>query len=407
MGFLNFVQANARFLAVGALLTLSSSYGQTFFISIFAGEIQGTFGLSHGQWGTLYSASTALSALVMVWAGTLTDVFRVRTLAPVVLIGLALSCISMALTASTLMLALTIFALRLLGQGMSAHTATVAMARWFVANRGRALSVTGAGFSVGEACLPIVFVALLAVTDWRNLWVLAAILCLLAVVPITRFLRHERTPQSIAAEVDAAGMEGRHWTRTDALRHPLFWLTVPALLALPAFGTAFFFLQVHFAEIKGFSHAALVSLFPVYTLTAIGAMFVSGIAVDRFGTRGLIPFFLLPDVLGFLVLGQANGILMTAFGLFLLGLTSGCYTTIPNAFWAEFYGTRHLGAIKSMAAAVMVLGSAIGPGFCGLLIDRGYDFDAQTPMISAIFLFASAMIGLGAWLSRPSRPVAL
>ena len=50
-----FLFKNAPWLAVGALLTLLSSFGQTFFISIFAAEIQSEFGLSHGAWGGIYA----------------------------------------------------------------------------------------------------------------------------------------------------------------------------------------------------------------------------------------------------------------------------------------------------------------------------------------------------------------
>jgi len=67
------------------VLTLSSCFGQTFFISIFAGEIRGEFGLSHGEWGGIYTIGTLASALLMLWAGGLTDRFRIRNLAPVVL----------------------------------------------------------------------------------------------------------------------------------------------------------------------------------------------------------------------------------------------------------------------------------------------------------------------------------
>ena len=44
-------------LCFGFLLTFSSSIGQTFFISLFAGEIRSEFNLSHGMFGTLYSAA--------------------------------------------------------------------------------------------------------------------------------------------------------------------------------------------------------------------------------------------------------------------------------------------------------------------------------------------------------------
>jgi len=51
MPFIAFLRANAPFLAAGFLLSLLSTFGQTVFISIFAGEIRNLFGLSHGAWG--------------------------------------------------------------------------------------------------------------------------------------------------------------------------------------------------------------------------------------------------------------------------------------------------------------------------------------------------------------------
>ena len=51
MSTLRFVRDNARWLAAGILLTWSSSFGQTYFISLSAGHIRDTFGLSHGEWG--------------------------------------------------------------------------------------------------------------------------------------------------------------------------------------------------------------------------------------------------------------------------------------------------------------------------------------------------------------------
>ncbi|MEX0310089.1 MAG: MFS transporter, partial [Tateyamaria sp.] len=53
-GILHFLASNRRWLGAGALLTLLSSFGQTFFISIFAAEIQAEFQLGHGAWGAIY-----------------------------------------------------------------------------------------------------------------------------------------------------------------------------------------------------------------------------------------------------------------------------------------------------------------------------------------------------------------
>lgn len=397
-----FLSRNAPWLAAGGVLTFMSGFGQTYFISIFAGEIRAEFGLSHGAWGGIYSLGTAASAIVMIWAGALTDVFRVRVLGPIVLVGLAVACAAMALNTSIWILPFVVFLLRFFGQGMISHIAVVAMARWFSATRGRALSIASLGAALGEATLPIAFVALLGLVDWRLLWAVAAVVLLVGMPVLLRLLRHERTPQSMAESRVSAGMDGRHWTRGQTLRHPLFWFMVPALLGPSAFHTAFFFHQVHFAETKDWAHVELVVLFPVFTVMAIMAMIGSGWALDRFGTARLMPFYQLPMAVAFVVFAAATAPMGALLGFFFLALTSGANNTLPNAFWAEFYGTTHIGAIKAMVTAVMVLGSAIGPAITGWLIDLGVGLEHQFVWITGYFLFASAMMYVGITRARPA-----
>lgn len=399
-----FVRSNARWLTAGALLTFLSSFGQTYFIAIFAAEIRHDFGLSHGQWGSIYSLGTMVSAGVMVWAGGLTDQFRVRALGTLVLGLLAAACLFMAINPFVWALPVVVFALRLTGQGMSSHLAIVAMSRWFVATRGRALSIATLGFSLGEALLPLSFVALLSVFHWQTLWAFAGLVALLAIPVLRWLLSEERTPQSMAEENQSVGMDGRSWTRPETLRHPLFWFMVPALLGPAAFNTAFFFHQVHFADVKGWPHITLVALFPFYTAAGIGAMLLSGWALDRLGTARLIPYFQLPLVVAFAIFATGSTVGFAIVGLLFLAMTSGAHATLPNAFWAEFYGTRHIGSIKAMAAAVMVLGSAIGPGITGVLIDLGVGIESQYVGVSIYFVFASLMMWIGVTRSRATLP---
>ena len=55
MSIARFLRDNARFLTAGSLISFTSSYGQTYFIAIFAAQIMATYGLSDGQWGLLYT----------------------------------------------------------------------------------------------------------------------------------------------------------------------------------------------------------------------------------------------------------------------------------------------------------------------------------------------------------------
>jgi MFS family permease len=392
---LRFVRDNAAFLAAGAALTFLSSFGQTFFISLFAGEIRAAYGLSHGAWGGLYMAGTAASALVMVWAGALTDRFRVRVLAPVILLGLAAACAAMALSVSAWGLVVVIFALRFFGQGMTSHIALVAMSRWFVATRGRALSIATLGFAAGEALLPLLFVALLALVDWRLLWVAAGLVCLLGLPLIARLLAQERTPQSAARENAAAGLKDRHWTRAEALRHPLFWCIAPAILGPAAFNTALFFHQVHLAETKGWAHLTFVAFFPLYTATAVLSMLATGWLNDRLGAARLMGVYQAALVLAFALFAVAQSPALLVLAFLALGIGTGAHAILPNAFWAEAFGTAHLGAIKALAAALMVLGSALGPGITGLLIDLGIGLERQFAGVAIYFAAVCVLASLG------------
>lgn len=406
MEYFLFLRQNSRWLAAAMLVTFSSTYGQTVFISIFAGEIRTEFHLSHAAWGGIYTLATSLSAIAMVWGGVLTDRFRVRTLAPAMLILLAASCLAMAVAPAPWALVPIIFALRFSGQGMLSHIGMVATVRWFVATRGRAMSIAALGVAIGSAVLPLIYVRFLTLVDWRILWVIAAGMTLLVIPVLLVLLRQERTPQSISTGDQAVGMNGVHWTRAQILRHWLFWLMFPALLGPSAWSTALFFQQVHLAEVKGWTHLEFVALFPIHTGVAILATVAAGWMVDRFGTNRIIPYYLLPFVAGFLVVGSANSLLIAAFGMALIGVSAGIGNTLIGAFWAEHCGTRYIGSIKAVAAAVMVFGSAIGPGVSGWLIDLGIDFPDQTIAIAIYFVGSALLATIAARKARPMLSLA-
>lgn len=406
MGFLRFLRDNAAFLLAGFLLSFTSSFGQTFFISIFAGEIRGDFGLSNGEWGAIYTAGTTASAVLMIWAGALTDRFRVRFLCIAMLGCLALSCLAMAAVPSAALLVGVIFLLRFFGQGMTSQLAVVSMVRWFVRARGRALSIAAMGFALGQALLPIIFVSLMQVYDWRWLWVGSAGLVVLAILPVVMLLRLERTPQSIAAEAPAAGMDGRQWSRTEVLRHPLFWAIVPTILGPSALSTSLFFHQVHLTAIKGWTLVDFVALMPLFTAVTVAATFASGSVVDRLGAGRLMPVMMLPFGAAFAILAFAPTIPVAAIGLVVMALGQGIQATAPGAFWAEHFGTRHLGSIKAAAVSVMVFGSAIGPGITGVLIDLGIPFPTQMYGFALYFVLAAILASWGVARARLRLPLA-
>ncbi len=402
--FLRFLGGNARWLAGGILLTFFSSVGQTFFIASFAGDIRSDFDLTHGGFGLIYMVATLGSAATLVFIGRIADDLAVVKVAVGLILLLAASAILMATARNVALLLISIYFLRLFGQGMMSHTAMVAMGKWFVKERGRAVSITITGHQLGEGILPLLIVSLLAMTSWRNAWLLAAATLLLLALPLSYlWLRVPRTP-SIA---DRDNQEsGRQWTRAEVLRDTPFWVVCTGVLAPAFIGTAVFFHQVHLGELKGWPPAVIAGSFAVMSITSVMVGLVTGQLIDRFSARLLLPFFLLPLACGCIVLSLAEHPGSMSFFMFLLGCSYGVSNAVFGAIWPEVYGTRHLGAVRSVVSAAMVFASALGPGLTGWLIDAGIGFERQLLVMSAYCVVTMLMLfPVSRTLQRRQRPL--
>ncbi|MEM7301130.1 MAG: MFS transporter [Pseudomonadota bacterium] len=392
MGYLRFLRDNLRWIAGGFLLTLFSSFGQTFFISLWGGDLRAEFDLSHGDFGSIYMVSTLASAATLTILGRIVDRVSVAVVAVGVIVMLGITAIGMSMVNSVPMLIVLIFMLRLFGQGMMTHTAMTAMGRWYAKNRGKAVSITTLGHQAGEAALPISFVAMAAVVGWRTSWLIAGGLVLCIALPVIfGLMRRERTPKSQDDDEFEDVSEQRQWQRGEVLKDHLFWLVCIGIMAPAFIGTSIFFHQIYLIELKGWSVELFASSFAVMAITTASLALISGILIDRFSARALLPWFLSPLAMGCLVLAWFSSPLAIIAFMFLQGVSYGISSALFGALWPEIYGTRHLGAVRSVIVALMVLSSALGPGVTGLLIDQGIAFTSQLEVI-VVYLIAASVI---------------
>ncbi|MEO1001351.1 MAG: MFS transporter, partial [Pseudomonadota bacterium] len=326
-----------------------------------------------------YTIATLASAALLLARGGLADTVPLGRLAPMILIAYAAVALGMALNPTVWLLVPLVFGLRFCGQGMMGHMAMTAMGRWFVAQRGRAVSVAGLGYALGEMTLPALVVFGIAAIGWRESWgVVAAILALGLVPLLAMLLSRERVPQGQEGAGDVtAGLGGRHWTRGEVLRDGLFHRMLPGLLTPGFIGTVVVFHQVRLAEDKGWELIEMAPAFTGYAAAAILSALVSGPIVDRLGPARLLPVFILPMGLGTALIGLIPGVEAWYLGLLLLGTAQGMYNTLLGALLPAIWGTRHLGGVRALAMTAMVVSTAIGPGITGALIDAGLPFATQ------------------------------
>ncbi|WP_082491050.1 MFS transporter [Aureimonas sp. Leaf454] len=397
-----FLADNARWLVGGFLLTFFSSFGQTFFISLSNAGIRQSYGLSHGEFGGLYMLATLGSALTLPFLGRVLDRYRTITVAVGTMIMLALATVFMGLSASIPALVLSLYLLRLFGQGMMTQTALTATGRWFSANRGRAVSLVTLGQQTGEALLPFLFVIVAGAIGWRASWFTGTGALLLVALPVvTLLLRRDRVPQNDPATVHRLPV--RHWTLSEVLRDPKFYLISAGVLAPPFVATTIFFHQVYLTELRGWPLTLFAGGFAVMSAANVAFTLFAGWLIDRTSAARVLPLFLLPLAAACFVAAFVTAPWAIFVFMALMGVSNGFSSTLSGAMWPELYGTAHLGAIRSVVVATMVFASAAGPGLTGYLIDAGMDYGLQ---LATMGLYA-VVAAVGMWIVsvriRPGR----
>ncbi len=395
--YVRFAVENRRFLAFGFLVAFSSSFGQTFFVGVFGPDLRAEFGLSHGDWSLVYMAGTLASALVLPWSGRLIDRLDLRVFTVAVCIGLAAACFVTVTAGHVALLVFAVFLLRQFGQGLMSHTSVTSMVRYFDANRGKAISLGSVGFSAGEAVLPFVAVLAIAAVGWRSTYAAAGVILLVVVVPVALWLlkghgeRNQRHLDALAAPAFEQAA-GRQWTRAEVLRDPRFYVLLVGIEAPSLIVTGLFFHHLHLADVKGWTHGWITGNYVVYAVATLATMLVAGRLVDRIGALRLVPLHLLPLGFGLVVVAAFDAPLWASLYLLAMGVTIGLAFTSVAAMWAEMYGVRNIGAIKSLVSATMVFASALGPPFMGVLIDAGVGMDVICLIFAAYAVAGTGLI---------------
>lgn len=366
-----------RLLLFGFLMALASSAGQTFLISLYAPDLMQTFGLSHGSFGALYSGATLLSAVLLLYTGKLVDHHRLPVVTVMTMAGLCTGAALMAASGTLshpLVLFGAFFLLRQCGQGLAGHIGSATISRYFDRARGRALSISPIGFAAGQALLPTLAVAARESLGWQASWLVAVAILAFAFTPVVLWLtwKYRELPgsETTISGTTTAGSSA-DYTRSQVLRDPAFYLMLPALTASPFIITGLFFHQVAIVHARGWPESLLAASYTATAAVGTAASLGAGVLIDRFTARRCARWFLLPLAAAGVTLAVARDPAFIWLYMGLAGLTTGCAAPLGSALYAEVYGVRHIGAIKSLSLAATVFATSAAPLLFGVLLDAG------------------------------------
>lgn len=370
--FLNFIKGNFKKISFGWLLTFLSSFGQTFLISLFVPEIVREFQITEGSFGAIYAACTIAASVIMLTVGHTVDHKPVKKITGYTIIALALSSILLGFSYHLAFLFLALIGLRLTGQGLLSHISMTVISKYYDENRGKALSFSSLGYSMGEAILPILISTLIAFFNWRIASITSGVFLLLYLfrlkntnlLAFNRQISQEGRPSTLSLLKDYK----------KVITDKRFVIMMPASFLQSFSITAIFFYQYVFVENKGWSAQLYATFFTVYAITRLLFSIFGGIWVDKFTAKKMFRYFLIPFSLGLLPFAFMDSIIGALIFLILAGITVGVSGTVKTSLIAEIYGTAKMGAIRSVFTMFMVISTALGPLIIGFVMDLKVDF---------------------------------
>ncbi len=377
-----------REVSFGWVLTLLSSFGQTFLISLYVPEIIKEFGFSKGYFGGVYALATVISSIILLSVGHTIDHKPVKKVTALTLIGLACSTFLLGFSHYHIaLLIVSLIGLRLCGQGLLSHISLTVMSRHYSRDRGKALSIVALGYAVGEAIFPIGITTLIAFYGYE---VAARASSIVLVLYLVRLYFVDTSHFDNTADI-AKGHSFRLLFRDlkEVLRDKRFLILMPSNFILSFTATAVFFYQYVFVEDKGWSVTLYAAFFTAYAITRFVMSIFGGLWVDKFTARKLFRFYLLPMAIGLLPFAFMESIVGALLFLLFAGVTTGVAGTVKTAVLAEVYGVEKLGTIRSLFTMFMVLSTALGPLILGVMIDTGIPFYGLMLFLFGVLIVAT------------------
>lgn len=379
MTYLAFVRKERKLLSFALSFTFFSSYGQTFFISLFVPFFLIAFNLSNAAFGSLYSMATLFGAIILPTLGQLIDRISLKKYSLSVAGGLFIATLLMAISWHVAIFFISLVLIRLTGQGLSSHTALATMAKVYGSERGKALSVSALGFPLGEGILPLIVSVLLLHFHWQTTWLFISTSVAFLFIPMAWFLIRNvhREKEEVNIRETTSAMDNYQ----NVLRDYRTYLIIPAAL-MPAFWvTGLFLYQIAAAESLGWSTTLIASAFVAFAVARIIFGLISGPIVDRFTAINVFPYYLLPMIVGLIIAYFFTGTWAAFAYLGLVGVTMGLGSTMKSALLAETYGSHIIGTVQSLFTTIMVFSTAISPILVGWMLDSTYT-------IQSVFLLA-------------------
>jgi MFS family permease len=363
---------------------LSMAMG-TLNFGLFIKPMGDDLGIGRATFGWAQTVRQGMSALTSPIVGGLIDRFGSRVLLAVSagITGVALAALS--LTQAGWQIVALFAVMGVVGMsGPGALVTTVPVAKWFVRQRGKAMSYMSLGIPLGAVIFAPLSYLLIEAFGWRTAWVILAAIGAGLVIPLSLiFIRRQPEDMGLLPDGDpphgerAVGsrdmtplhVEERSWTREEAMRTVTFWkLAATFSIVMLGISSVGVHRIPHFMD-KGLD-PGIVSLATALDAICAGiSMFTIGMLGDRVAPRylGALGFCILSVAIFLTIIGETVPVMFLAMITFGFGI--GGLVFLQNYLWAAYFGRVHLGSIRGTVMPITLLFGGIGAPLAGYVHD--------------------------------------
>lgn len=383
-------------LFVASLAMFISGPGQTYTVSNFVDPIISDLSWSRTMVSGLYTAGSLTGAVLMVLVGKLLDRYGARVILLTVIGLFGFATMFMSRIDHPIELYVGFAGIRTLGQGTLMLASTTMVAVWFVRLRGRAMAIATLGSALSFASFPPLVHFFIEQFEWRGAWIGLSILiwCTLPLMLLAR-----RSPESMgllpdgATAIDPTGDTGNDilhatseisFTLTEAMKTRSFWLLLFASMPHSLITTAMVFHMGSLMISRGLATSLAPQVLSIMAVVSLLGTLIAGYLSDKIPNRYLIGaghILLAVGMVWTFIIGHTwQGLALGA----IIGISSGLTHTANNVIWPNYFGRRHLGAIRGVATTGMVAFAAVGPFPFGILFDITGTY--TVPLLIFLFL---------------------
>lgn len=402
--------------AVGFLGNTASVFSLSSTLGVFLQPMTQDLGVSRGVFSLLRSGEGIISAGLSPFIGSMVDRHGPRWLMTfgALAVGIGFLVLSQVELFWQFLCVRWIISI---GDAFMAYMAiNVAISRWFIRKRGRAIAFSSMGIGFAKIGMPIFAASLIAWFGWRPVWGVFGVLTLALVVGPAALLMRRR-PEDMGLHPDGAaqpfyqpgplkGEEPRAtprvrplaeevtWSRREVIRTRAFWLIVAAL-TIPNIGVAGLNLHIfpYVEEISGSSVVAATVL-SIIASTQLIFPLIWGFLADRIEVRKALILKFLVQAAGLSLVVSTTHFAPLYLGFFLYGIGISGGMVLTDLLWAAYFGRLSLGTVRGLGLLMTHGFAAMGPPFFGFLYDASKSYFLPFTLL-IISLAVSSVLCLG------------